>query len=380
MDLQLVDADELPLHPPRLARLQARLQAAVDAGEAPGISLAIAREGKVAALCAGRVAVERAARLVTPETVFLIASVTKPVVAAAALLLVERGQLMLDQPVCDVIPEFAGRGKEPVTLRHLLTHTSGLPDMLPDNQALREQHAPLGEFERRVFGLSLDFPAGTRVQYQSMGFAALGAVIGRVDGRPLPLLLKEEFFQPLEMDASCLGLEDRLVDRIARSDLSIPGAGSDLGGRETDWGWNSDYWRRFGAPWGGMFATPTDLCRFLQMFANEGKWGDRQILAPATVRAMTRRQTDELSDLPESERRRQAWGLGWGLARGRIDHPFGDLLALSSYGHAGATGTVVWNDPASGLSAAIFCNRPLAQSRRLLHQCSSLIAAATLNE
>jgi CubicO group peptidase (beta-lactamase class C family) len=380
MDLQLVDADELPLHPPRLARLQARLQAAVDAGETPGVSLAIAREERVTTMCAGRVSVQREAPPVTPETVFLVASVTKPVVAAAVMLLVERGLLLLDQPVCDVIPEFAERGKEPITPRHLLTHTSGLPDMLPENQALREQHAPLREFERRVFGLSLDFPAGSRIQYQSMGFAALGAVIERVDGRPLPLLLKEEFFQPLGMDASCLGLEDRLVDRIARSDLSIPGTGSDLGGRETDWGWNSDYWHRFGAPWGGMFATPTDLCRFLQMFARGGKWDDQQILAPATVRAMTRCQTDGLPDLPESERRRQAWGLGWGMARGRIDHPFGDLLAPDAYGHAGATGTVVWNDPASGLSAAIFCSRPLAQSRRLLHQCSNLIAAAALNE
>src|SRR5207302_1618095 len=174
--------------------------------------------------------------------------------------LVARGQLALDQPVSEALPEFAEGGKESVTIRHLLTHTSGLPDMLPENQALREEHAPLSEFVRRVCRLGLDFPPGTRIQYQSMGIAALGAVIERVDGRSLPRFLKEEFFQPLGMDSSCLGLEDRLADRNARIDLSVPGAGSTVGARETDWGWNSDYWFHFGAPWGGMFATPLDLC------------------------------------------------------------------------------------------------------------------------
>jgi CubicO group peptidase (beta-lactamase class C family) len=274
------------------------------------------------------------------------------------------------------MPEFAEGGKERVTIRHLLTHTSGLPDMLPENQALREQYAPLSEFVRRVCRLSLDFPVGTRIQYQSMGTATLGAVVERADGRPLPRFLKEEFFQPIGMDASSLGLEEHLAKRVARSDLSVPGTGSDVGGRDTDWGWNSDYWHRFGAPWGGMFATPLNLCRFLQMFVAGGAWGDRPILTRATVRTITRCHTDELPDLPESERRGQAWGLGWRLARGRPDAPFGDLVTPSAYGHAGATGTVVWNEPAARLSTAIFCNRPLVHTQRLLHECSTLIAAA----
>jgi len=266
MDLQLTDPQELRLDQSRLERLQRRLQAAVDAGETPGISVGIARHGLAAVLSAGRVAPEAGAPPVTPETVFLVASVTKPVVATAALLLVERGQLALDQPVEEVLPEFAEGGKEGVTIRHLLTHTSGLPDMLPENQALREEHAPLTEFVRRVCRLGLDFPVGTRIQYQSMGTATVGAVVERVDGRPLPRFLKEEFFQPLSMEASCLGLEDRLADRVVRSDLSIPGTGAISGPRDR-LGWNSDYWRHFGAPWGGMFATPLDLCRLLQMFS-----------------------------------------------------------------------------------------------------------------
>jgi CubicO group peptidase (beta-lactamase class C family) len=215
-----------------------------------------------------------------------------------------------------------------------------------------------------------------------MGTATLGAVVERVDGRPLPHLLMEEFFQPLGMAASCLGLEPRLADRVARLDLSVAGTGSDVGGRDTDWGWNSDYWRGFGAPWGGMFSTPLDLCRFLEMFASGVRSSGHEsgsagsVLAPATLRAMTRNQTDLLPELPESERRRQAWGLGWRLSTGPNDFPFGDLLSPGAFGHAGATGTIVWHDPATALSAAIFSSRPLGQSAPLLHRCSTLIAAA----
>lgn len=376
MRLEISNPSELGLEPGRLERLQARMETAVGAGEAPGISVALVREGRAAVLCAGRTGPEAGAAPVTPETVFLVASVTKPVVAAAAMLLVERGQLALDQPAAEALPEFGAGGKGSVTIRHLLTHTSGLPDMLPENQALREQHAPLTEFVRRVCRLGLEFPPGTRIQYQSMGAATLSAIVERTDGRDLPRFLKEEFFAPLGMEASCLALEPRLAARVARSDLSVPGSGSDLGARDTDWGWNSDYWHRFGAPWGGMFATPLDLGRFLQMFAAGGAWGDTRILSAATVRTMIRCHTDGLPELPDAERRRQSWGLGWRLNRVAAGFPFGDLLSPAAYGHAGATGTMVWNDPESGLSAAIFCNRPLAQSRALLHQCSSLIAAA----
>jgi len=305
----------------------------------------------------------------------MVASVTKPVVAAAVMQLVERGQLALDQPATEALPEFGENGKGAVTIRHLLTHTSGLPDMLPENQALREQHAPLAEFVRRVCRLGLEFPPGTRIQYQSMGTATLGAIVERVDGRDLPRFLKEEFFVPLGMEASCLGLEPRLAERVAHLDLSVPGTGSDVGARGSDWGWNSDYWRGFGAPWGGMFATPLDLCRFLQMFAAGGTSGDTRILSAAAVRAMIRRHTDDLAELPEAERRRQSWGLGWHLNRVPAGFPFGDLLSPTAYGHAGATGTQVWHDPTTALSAALFTNRPLAQSKGLLHQLSSLIAA-----
>src|SRR5438105_4499363 len=112
MDLQLTAPRDLGLAATRLERLQARLQSAVEDGQAPGISLAIARDGRATVLCAGRVAPDATAPAVTPETVFLVASVTKPVVATAAMLLVERGQLSLDQPAAELLPEFAEGGKD----------------------------------------------------------------------------------------------------------------------------------------------------------------------------------------------------------------------------------------------------------------------------
>jgi CubicO group peptidase (beta-lactamase class C family) len=376
MDLKMVERTEMGLDARRVSRLQARMNSAVQEGEAPGISIAICREDQVTVLCAGRTGPGSDAPPVTPETVFLVASVTKPVVATAAMLLVERGQLALDQPAAEVLTEFGENGKGGVAIRHLMTHTSGLPDMLPENQELRERHEPLSEFVRRVCRIGIDFQPGTRIRYQCTGSAVLGAIIERLDGRPLPRFLAEEVFQPLGMEGSCLGLEERLRERITVNDLSVPGTGSDVGGRDTDWGWNSDYWRGFGAPWGGMFSTPLDMCRFLQMFAGGGRWGEEWILSPATVIAMTSCQTDDLPDLPEVQRNRQAWGLGWRLKQASADFPFGDLLTYHAYGHAGATGTMVWRDPYADLTAAIFCNRPLAQSKGLLHQLSNLVAAA----
>ena len=115
-------------------------------------------------------------------SMFLVASITKPIVASAALMLVERGLLTLSDKVTDYIPEFGRNGKNAVSIRHLLTHTSGLPDMLPDNVALRKSHAPLSAFVEGTCEVELDFHAGRGVRYQSMGFAILGEIIQRVSG------------------------------------------------------------------------------------------------------------------------------------------------------------------------------------------------------
>lgn len=355
--------------PERLEYARAVCREAVASGEIPGLSLTVARHGKVA-LSEGCGQVERAGtRPATRDTVWLTASVTKPIVCAGICLLLERGRLGLDDPASRYLPEFNEGERSQITLRHLLTHTSGLPDMLPENTELRKRHAPLAEFVRRIYTTPLLFRPGTRISYQSTGIALLGEIIARVTGQPCGEFLRREFFQPLGMAGTSLGWRPELAGRVAECLLPE-------GTEPSDWDWNSAYWRGFGAPWGGMFSTAPDLTRFLQMLLRGGEWEGRRYLGIATVRAMHRNQTREVAGLSSEAIASDGWGLGWKLASpGRSDF-FGDLTSDSAYGHGGATGTAVWNDPESGVSLVLLTNRP--GCGRFIGLVSNAVAAAVL--
>src|SRR5262249_55270228 len=116
------------------------------------------------------------------DALFLIASITKPVTVGAVMMLVERGLLTLEDRVAWFVPRFGANGKREVQVRHLMTHTSGLPDMLPNNEALRRAHRPFPAFIQEICNLKLLFPPGTRVSYQSMGTAMLAEIVHQVTG------------------------------------------------------------------------------------------------------------------------------------------------------------------------------------------------------
>lgn len=308
------------------------------------------------------------------DAIFLVASITKPVVATAAMLLVERGELALADRVSDIVPEFGGSGRYPITVRHLLTHTSGLPDMLENNRELREANSPLSAFVEGTCRVDPDFTAGSGVRYQSMGFAMLGEVIERISGRSCPQFLREEIFGPLGMQDSELGAPeswfgDSHAERVA--EIRLPKHQS----AESTWHWNSRYWRSLGAPWGGLLTTPADLARFARMMLNLGELDGERLLSPATVAAATRNQLTAMRDVPEADRRSRPWGLGWRLNWPAHSANFGDLLGPATYGHWGATGTVLWIDPDLDAFAVILTTQPQEPHGRLLAKLSNLIAA-----
>src|SRR5262249_1072085 len=183
-----------------------------------------------------------------------------------------------------------------------LTHTSGLPDMLPNNVELRAANAPLSEFVSGTCACRLDFPPGRGVQYQSMGFAVLGAIIGRVSGKTCSQFLDDEIFRPLGMNDTALAAppawfegSDPRVERIAEV---RPPEGSDMSGEAArGWNWNSPYWRKLGVPWGGLLTTPSDLARFGQMMLEEGRFEDVQLLSRASAQAATRNQLAAMRDV-----------------------------------------------------------------------------------
>ncbi len=318
--------------------------------------------------------------VVRPETIFLTASLSKPIVAMGVLSLVESGEVSLQSRVQEFLPEFDAPPKRPITLRHLLTHTSGLPDMLPNNRPLRQARAPLTEFIAGACAVTLDFPPGRGVQYQSLGYALLGEIIARVTGQSCADYLRRTLFEPLGMVDTVLGAPEEWFTgpspRMQRVATVLP-PDDQRGG--DDWNWNSRYWRTLGAPWGGVLSTADDLSTFLQMMLGQGRRGDLRLFAPTTIAAATSNQLDAFHDVPEADRRTRGWGFGWRL--NWTGHPaaFGDLLPPCVYGHWGATGTLWWVDPIRRVGLVLLSTLPLERDQTGLLRLSNAVAAAVLD-
>src|SRR4051812_13580856 len=240
-----------------------------------------------------------------PRSVFLLASISKPMTSSAVMLLSDRGKLSIDDPVKKFIPEFHGGEKDNIVIRHLLTHTSGLPDMLPENDDLRKRHAPLKDFVAATCATPLLFSPGTKVKYQSMGILLAGEIVQRVSGRTLPDFLRAEIYGPLGMRDTSLDLGGRAL--AATMQVQVP--------EQNDWDWNTAYWRNLASPWGGAHSTAADVARFLEYFVRPTP----AVLKPATAASMIVDHTGGLTP---------PWGLGWTLARG-----FGKQSSARTFGH-----------------------------------------------
>jgi CubicO group peptidase (beta-lactamase class C family) len=177
-DLPLARPEEAGLDPVRWQYACDQLQRWVKEDKLPAAALCVGRKGKLLEpRYFGRQQPEADALPLRKDALFLIASITKPVTVTAVLMLVERGELTLEDRVAAIVPRFKGHGKEDIQVRHLMTHTSGLPDMLADNEKMRKAHQPFAAFVDAVCKERLLFPPGTKVSYQSMGTAMLGEIV-----------------------------------------------------------------------------------------------------------------------------------------------------------------------------------------------------------
>lgn len=309
------------------------------------------------------------------EQLFLVASITKSIVATMALQLVAEGRFGLSERVTEWLPELPVASFRRITIRHLLTHSSGLPDMLPGNAGLRASHASLDEFLTAVAEHGTDFPPGTDCRYSSMGFLLLGEIIARATGQPLPDALRSHLFEPAGM-SSLLGIPTGRDDLLQ---AAIPCLLPPWQNDGEDWDWNSVYWRSLGAPWGGLLASASDLGRFCRLMLRGGITDDGQrVLAPAAVSALLRDQTRGLFELPETAWRKRPWGYGWRFAWPEHAASFGDLVPATAMGHWGATGTIFWVDDEQQIYAVILSNTPFEQSRIALQRlCNAVTASLT---
>jgi CubicO group peptidase (beta-lactamase class C family) len=349
----------------QLERAAGLIQTEVESGRVGAAALLVARHGRVVLHRGfGRLSPAPGAPPVSPDSVFLLASITKPVTACSLMLLVERGLVSLGDPVNKYLPGFTGGERDKVQVRDLLRHTSGLPDMLPENIELRRAHAPLSEFVRRTYVTPLLFSPQSEFRYQSMGILLAAEIVERLSGMKLRDFEKKEIFDLLGMKDSSLGLGGRQISDLV-SCATTPGADPTDDER---FGANSLYWRDMGHPWGGMHSSTTDIAVLLQTFLDGGVYAGKRVFSPATVSLMTSDQNAEL---------RAPWGLGWALGRSHAWNAFGDLVSGRTFGHAGATGTMAWADPETKLLCVILTNRAYSvDDGRLLRLVSNAVAAS----
>ena len=307
---------------------------------------------------------------------FLVASITKAIVATMALQLVAEGRFGLSERITNWLPELPGLTFRKITIRHLLTHTCGLPDQLPGNAKLRAAHADLPEFLVQIAENGTDYTPGTDCRYSSMGYLLLGEIMSRSIGQPLPALLHSQLFAPVGMN-SMLGIPK---DRIDLLQTAVPCVLPPWQTDGADWDWNSSYWRTLSAPWGGLFASAEDLGRFCRLMLRGGTSDSGQrVLASAAIDALLQEQTQGLFDLPESVWRKRPWGYGWRFAWHEHTASFGDLVPRTAVGHWGATGTIFWLDPQKQIYAVILTATPFEQSRIALQRMSNAVTAALDN-
>lgn len=333
-----VAPEEVAMDSRRLAQLDVVIGQGLRQENMPGCVVLVGRKGRIVYHQA------HGFRQLVPEkvpmtldTVFDLASLTKPIATATSVMrLVEEGHVALSDPVAKHLPEFAAEGKEQITVLHLLTHQGGL---IPDN-ALSDYEHGYDEAIRRVMATKPTSAPGERFVYTDVGFIVLAELVKRITGKDIQTYSQEKLFGPLGMTESgylpAAPLRRRAAVTQQRNGEWMQGEVHDprayhLGGI---------------AGHAGLFSTATDLARFAQMFINGGSYQGARVLKPETVQLMTRPVK-----VPRGWR-----ALGWDV-RSPYSSNRGDLLSERAFGHGGFTGTVLWIDPELELFVIFLSNR-----------------------
>lgn len=325
----------------RLAMIPARLKSYVERGAIAGAVTLVMRGGRVVSLEAVGYQDLESRKPMRADAIFDVRSVTKPVTAVGVMILVEEGRLALGDPVEKYLPEFrAARGAQdtPVTIRHLLTHTSGLPFNRPaeiENITVRRDRT-LSEVVRLLSKQQPDFEPGTQFRYGTGGYAILGRVIEVVSGKPYEQFMAERVFAPLGMKDSSFFIPAGKQARVASLYRVREG-------RLERWREVEDYARRakYPGPEFGMYTTASDLAALCQMMLDGGTYNGRRVLSRASVEAMTENYTLNVKSAVTGRPVYQ--GLGWALSGDPADDF--PLTSPGSFGHNGTFGSFVWVDP-----------------------------------
>ncbi len=360
----LADPAQVGMNTEKLVKADSVIEKAIEAGEIPGAVLLVLRDARIVYRKAyGYAQLIPEQRPMTVETVFDLASLTKPVATATSIMiLLERGYLRLLDPVSRYIKEFkpwvdAETGeKQTIRIWHLLTHTSGLPPYAPVKELEEKYGSPnpdslmgyIANVERRS-------PPATEFRYSCLNFITLQRILEYITGQDLAEFSHHNIFEPLKMfhtrykpGSGCAVtevIEDKPLDGVVHDPLARIMMDCISGNA-------------------GLFSTADDLARFAQMMLNDGELDDVRILSPLTVRKMT--------SVPN-----EVWfsgrALGWDVDSDYASNG-GDLFPYGSYGHTGYTGTSLWIDPHTKTAVILLTNRVHPNDSGSVVRLRSLIA------
>ncbi|MFL6351637.1 MAG: serine hydrolase domain-containing protein [Bryobacteraceae bacterium] len=353
----------------RLQRIGSVVQGSVERGEIAGAVTLVARHGQVVWLQASGKQDREASKPMRTDSIFRICSMTKPIVTLGVMMLYEEGRFVLDDPISKYIPEFSDPkvlvtqkdrkpytipATQPITIRNLLTHTSGIgynwdPDLGSFYQqaniasGLLPVDMSIGENVKRLARLPLLFNPGERWNY-GLNIDVLGYLIEVVSGKPLDQFLKERIFEPLGMHDTFFYVPDNKVDRLAAAYTWYEGKGlarfPDTPITEGTFSYSADYPvrgpKKLFSGGAGLCSTASDYARFCQLMLNRGKLGKTQLISRKSVELMTH---DQLGPkFPDQE-----FGLGFGISG--VKTPLHELGSAGQYEWGGFFYTAFNIDP-----------------------------------
>ncbi|MEO6003480.1 MAG: serine hydrolase domain-containing protein [Opitutus sp.] len=349
----------------RFAPVPAKVKPFVEQGEISGAVMLVGDKDRILHLSAVGESDLKSHREMRTDDLFWIASMSKPITAVAIALLVDDGKLTFDDPVERHLPEFAGqwvteessatrrilvKATRPITLRDLLTHTSGVGEY-----AVTDPHWTLAEMSKVLAREPLRFQPGTRWGYSTAGTDVLGRVVEKVSGQPFEVFLRQRLFEPLGMKDTGFYPSPEQEQRRARDyrPSREPGKLEEI---TVGYLYGAAVMDPARPPLGGagLFSTAADIFQFYRMMLNGGTFDSHRILKSETVTEMTRKQTRDLTARPG-----MPWGLGFCVIEDPSKMEANATLSPGTFGHGGAHGTNSWADPQRGLITLFMIQRDL---------------------
>ncbi|GMR25699.1 MAG: serine hydrolase domain-containing protein [Ignavibacteria bacterium] len=326
------------------------IQSAITDSAFPGAVILVSRGGKIIYEKAfGHLTYDDSSAIVTTNTIYDIASLTKVIATTtAAMICYDRNLFDIDDPVSNYIPEFARNGKENVTIKNLLLHNSGLPSFKP----FYKKYSSPDEVISDIYSTPLQYQPGTKTVYSDLGIIILAKVIEKVTGKSLDDFSQEEIFKPLEISSTYFNPPDSLKYKIAPTEYD------DYWRNKLVWGKVHDetaFMLNGVAGHAGLFSTASDISHLLLMLLNKGNYNSKQIIKGKTIQLFTKRYSQQSTR-----------ALGWDT-KSNTGSSAGDLFDSTSFGHLGFTGTSVWVDPTRNLFVIFLTNRvyPTRENKKL---------------